>query len=130
MVVVNKDVAVLTLKGLVVGLGARRGVAAEEILDAVDAALSAAGRRSEEIGLLATAELKKGEKGIAEAAEVLGKKVVYLTEEVLNAQGPSTPSRASGLGLAGVAEPAVLALAERLILPKRAYGRVTVALGE
>lgn len=130
IVVVDKDVAVLTLRGLVVGLGARRGVRAEEILEAVDAALAVAGRRREEIGVLATAELKKDEKGIAEAAETLGKKVVYLSEEVLNAQEPSTPSRASGLGLTGVAEPAVLALAERLVLPKRAYGRVTVALGE
>ena len=32
--------------------------------------------------------------------------------------------------LAGVAEPAVLALANRLIFPKKAYGRVTVAIGE
>jgi cobalt-precorrin 5A hydrolase len=130
IVVVDRDVAVLTLGGLVVGLGARRGVEAREVLDAVDAALQAAGRSREDIGVLATAMLKKDEKGIAEAAEVLGKKVVYLSEEVLNAQKPSTPSRASRLGLAGVAEPAVLALAERLVLPKRAYGRVTVALGE
>jgi cobalt-precorrin 5A hydrolase len=130
IVVVDGDVAVLTLKGLVVGLGARRGVEAREVLDAVDAALQTAGRRREDIGVLATAGLKKDEKGIAEAAEVLGKKVVYLSEEVLNAQEPSTPSRATRLGLAGVAEPAVLALAERLVLAKRAYGRVTVALGE
>jgi cobalt-precorrin 5A hydrolase len=130
IVVADRDVAVLTLKGLVVGLGARKGVTAEEILEALDAALQAAGRRREEIGVLATAELKRAEKGIAEAAEMLGKKVIYLSEEVLNAQEPSTPSRASALGLAGVAEPAVLALAERLVLPKRAYGRVTIALGE
>lgn len=130
IVVADRDVAVLTLKGLVVGLGARRGVSAEEILEALDAALAAAGRRREEIGVLATARLKRDEKGIAEAAELLGKKVIYLSEEVLNAQEPSTPSRASGLGLAGVAEPAVLALGEKLVLPKRAYGRVTVALGE
>jgi cobalt-precorrin 5A hydrolase len=130
ILVADRDVAVLTFTGLVVGLGTRKGVAAEEILDAVDAALQASGRRREEIGVLATATLKRNEKGIAEAAEILGKKVVYLSEEVLNAQEPSTPSRASGLGLAGVAEPAVLALAERLVLPKRAYGRVTVALGE
>jgi cobalt-precorrin 5A hydrolase len=130
IIVADRDVALLTLKGLVVGLGARKGVSAEEILDAVDAALQEACRGREEIGILATARLKRDEKGIAEAAEVLGRKVVYLSEEVLNAQEPSTPSRASSLGLAGVAEPAVLALAERLVLPKRAYGRVTVALGE
>jgi cobalt-precorrin 5A hydrolase len=130
IVVADSDVALLTLKGLVVGLGARKGVTSEEVLDALDAALRAAGRGREEIGVLATARLKKDERGITEAAEILGKNVVYLPEEVLNAQEPSTPSRASGLGLAGVAEPAVLALAERLVLAKRAYGRVTVALGE
>jgi len=130
IVVADRDVAVLTLRGLVVGLGARRGVTAGEVLDTIDAALQEAGRSRMEIGVLATASIKKDERGIAEAAEVLGKEVVYLSEEVLNAQEPSTPSRASRLGLAGVAEPAVLALAERLILPKRAYGRVTVALGE
>ena len=82
------------------------------------------------MGVLATAWLKSDEKGITNASKVLGKEVLYLSEETLNSQTPTTPSRASDLGLTGVAEPAVLALATRLILPKKAYGRVTVALGE
>jgi len=130
IVIVDEDVAVLKEMGLVVGLGARKGVEADEILEAIDAALALIGRKREHIGVLATAWLKKDEKGITEATKILGKKIFYLSKEVLNAQAPTTTSRAIDLGLAGVAEPAVLALATNLILPKRAYGRVTIAVGE
>jgi len=130
VVVVDDDVAVLKSKGLIVGLGARRGIGSEEVLDAIDSALEMFGRRREEIGIIATAWLKKDEKGISDAAKALGRDVVYLSESVLNSQVPTTPSRANDLGLSGVAESAVLALAKRLIMPKKAYGRVTVALGE
>ncbi len=130
IVVVDNDVAVLRRRGLVVGLGTRRGVEAEEVMEAIRSALKETGRGTEEIGVLATAWLKRDEQGITEAARALRREVLYLSEEVLNAQEPTTKSRASDLGLAGVAEPAVLALAERLIMPKKAYGRVTVAIGE
>ncbi len=130
IVIVDDDVAVLKHNGLIVGLGARRGIESGEVLDAVDSALKASGRRREEIGVIATAWLKRDEKGLSDAASALGKDVVYLTEDVLNAQSPTTPSRANDLGLSGVAESAVLALSKRLIMPKKVYGRVTVALGE
>ena len=131
VVLVDEGVAVLRSRGgIVVGLGARRGVEALEVLEAVRSALEAAGRSFGEIRAIATAEIKRDEPGISEAAERLGRPVVYLDEEVLNAQSPTTESRARDLGLVGVAEPAALALSERLIMPKRAYGRVTVALGE
>jgi cobalt-precorrin 5A hydrolase len=130
IVLVDEDVAVLKRGGIVVGVGARKGVSCREVLEAVDAALAAAGRKREEIGLFATAWLKRDEVGMIQAAKALGKEMLCLSEEVLNAQVPSTASRASDLGLAGVAEPAVLALATKLVLPKRAYGRVTVAIGE
>ncbi len=130
VVLVDSDVAVLKGRGLVVGLGARRGVSAWEVLEALDLALEEAGRSRDDVGVLATAWLKSDEKGITDASKVLGKEVLYLSEETLNSQTPTTPSRASDLGLTGVAEPAVLALATRLIFPKKAYGRVTVALGE
>lgn len=113
-----------------VGLGAaRRGVSASEVLAAVDGALKEAGRGREEIGILASASLKSNEPGLIEAARILGKEILFLPERTLNSQSPTTSSRAAELGLVGVAEPA-LALSSRLILPKRAYGRVTVAIGE
>jgi len=132
IVLVDEDVAVAVLKreGIVVGVGARKGVSCAEVLEAVDSALAETGKRREEIGIFATAWLKRDETGMIQAAKTLGTEMLCLSEDVLNAQTPSTPSRASDLGLAGVAEPAVLALAAKLILPKRAYGRVTVAIGE
>ncbi len=130
IVVIDKGVAVLKGRGLVVGVGARKGVRSIEVLEAIDAALAEAGRRRDEIAVLATARLKRDDKGLIEAAQSLGRELLYLSDEVLNAQAPTTPSRANDLGLSGVAEPAVLALATKLIMPKRAYGRVTVAIGE
>ncbi len=56
--------------------------------------------------------------------------MVYLSREVLNSAERCHALQSPDLGLIGVAEPAVLALATRLILPKKAYGRVTVAIGE
>lgn len=130
IVLVDSDVAVLKLRGLVVGIGARKGVSAEEVLEAVDQALKEAGKNLEDIGILASAELKRGEVGMQRAAEILRKEIVFLPAQVLNSQSAKTPSRASDIGLLGVAEPAVLALASRLTSPKKAYGRVTVAIGE
>jgi cobalt-precorrin 5A hydrolase len=130
IVIVDEDVAVLKTKGLVVGIGARKGVSASEVLQAVDEALIEVGRRREEIAILATAWLKSEEEGMLQAAKILGKEMVCLTQEALNSQAPGTPSRARDLGLNGVAEPAVLALATNLIFPKKAYGRVTIAIGE
>ena len=130
IVLIDEDVAVLKGTGLVVGIGTRKGVDATEVLEAIDKALAKAAKRREDIGVLATSRLKMEEKGIKEAARSLEREVIYLSDEVLNSQQPTTASRAVDLGLAGVAEPAVLALSSRLILPKKAFGRVTVALGE
>jgi cobalt-precorrin 5A hydrolase len=130
IILVDNDVAVLKSRGLVLGLGARKGVSAQEVLMAIDSALEIVGRKRKDIGAIATAWLKKEERGISEAAAILGKEVVYLTADILNIQIPTTQSRAADLGIAGVAEPAVLAIATKLIMPKRVFGRVTVALGE
>jgi cobalt-precorrin 5A hydrolase len=130
IVIVDSDVAVLKGKGIVVGLGARKGVSAKEVLAAINSALEFAGRKREDIRVLATASLKRDEEGLKEAAKLLGKELICLSPEVLNSQNTTTPSRASDLGLLGVAEPAAMALSEKLIMPKKAYGRVTVALGE
>jgi cobalt-precorrin 5A hydrolase len=56
--------------------------------------------------------------------------LVFLDDGTLNAQEAISPSRAGNLGLKGVAEPAALALSRHreLVLPKRIYGGVTVAI--
>lgn len=130
IVLVDEDVAVLKTRGLVVGIGARKGVSASEVLQAIDEALKEVGRSREEIAFLATAYLKRDEEGMLQAACILEKEMICLSKEALNSQKPGTSSRANDLGLTGVAEPAVLALATKLTFPKKAYGRVTVAIGE
>jgi len=131
VVLVDDNVSVLKSKGgIVVGLGARRGVTSQEVIGALNTALESVGKTAQDIRVMATAWIKRDENGIIEAGEILGKDVIYLEEEVLNSQVVTTPSRAEDLGLVGVAEPAVLALSKNLIMPKKAYGRVTVALGE
>ena len=130
ILLVDEDVAVLKSRGLVLGIGARKGVSSGEVLQAIDLALEESGRKREEIAFLASAWLKREEEGLLEAARALDREIIFLSREDLNSQEPATPSRAEDLGLAGVAEPAVLALAKRLIFPKKAYGRVTIAIGE
>jgi len=131
VVMVDDDVAVLKSRGgVVVGLGTRRGVTSREVIDAITTALRSVGKTSGEIRVMATAWIKHDERGIEEAAENLDREVIYLDEHVLNSQTTTTPSRASDLGLIGVAEPAAMALSTRLLMPKKVYGRVTVALGE
>ena len=58
-------------KDLIVGVGCRRGIAAETIVAAVEAALAAAGCPLDRVRLLATAELKADEPGLHEAARRL-----------------------------------------------------------
>lgn len=55
-----------------------------------------------------------------------------LDDATINAQIPESASRASMLGLLGVAEPCALALSEkgRLVMKKTVFGRVTIAIGE
>lgn len=131
VVLVDDDVAVLkSAGGVVVGLGARRGISADEVIEAIAGALHDAGREIEDVRVIATAWLKKDDPGIGEAAKRLGKSVIYLPKDVLNAQTPPSPSRARDLGLSGVAESAVIAISKRLIMRKKVFGRVTVALGE
>ena len=61
---------------------------------------------------------------------VLGAPLVYLDDEMLNSVEGCGQSRAGLIGLAGVAEPAALALARRKewSMRKTVFGRVTVAV--
>jgi len=56
--------------------------------------------------------------------------LIFLDDDTINAQTGLGPSRASRIGLHGVAEPCALAIAKRkeLVMGKKVYGRVTVAI--
>jgi cobalt-precorrin 5A hydrolase len=141
IVVVGDDVSVLKRNdkrndikslrnGLVVGIGANRGVARSEVIEAINAGLSELNAVIDDVKCFASAMIKENEEGIIEAAQAFGKEMKFVPHEVINSITPPTPSKANGLGLTGVCEPAALALSDEkeLILKKRIYGNVTIAI--
>jgi len=132
VVVAGPAVSVLARGGgYVVGVGCRRGTPANAVGSAIRSALEEAGIAGGDVLVYATTEKKRDEAGLVQAVEDLGGVLVFLPDAVLNREAPPSPSRAGLIGLSGVAEPAVLALAQRreLVLKKRVYGDVTVAIG-
>lgn len=131
IVVAGPGVSLLVRKGeYVVGVGCRKGVSTAGVTEAVRQALREAGVAEGEVLVYATTEKKRGESGLLDAVADLGGNLVFLDDETLNAEAAPSPSRASLIGLAGVAEPAALAASKRkeLVLAKQTYGSVTVAI--
>ena len=116
--------------GVAVGIGARRGVASQEVSDAIMAGLREAGIDIGDVRIFASSRLKEDEPGILNAAESLGREIVFLDDETINTHTPPSYSEASRFGIVGVAEPCALALSEKkdLILKKKKYGNVTIAI--
>jgi len=119
-------------RGLIVGIGSRKGVSKEEVVRATEEALSEIGAGMEDIQILATASLKINEEGIREAARALGKTLAFVPRNIINRIEAPSDSRATSLGLDGVCEPCAIALArhKKLVLEKKAYGRVTIAIAK
>lgn len=117
---------------MILGIGTRKGVTAEEVTLAVSAALDEAHIPLSSIRLFASSRLKEHEAGLLQAVEALGKEIVFLDDETLNRCDPVSSSQASRFGLKGVSEPAALALSnhKKLLFPKKVYGRVTIAIAE
>ena len=131
IVVAGPGVSILVRKGdYVVGIGCRKGAPAAAVAGALRQALEQAGIAPEDVLVYATTAKKRGEAGLRDAVAELGGNLVYLDDDTLNAERAPSPSRASLIGLAGVAEPAALAISKRkeLVLAKQTYGCVTVAI--
>ncbi len=130
ILVVDDDVTVLKKTGLIAGIGANRGVSKSEVMDAVSCALSEIDAGIDDVKCFASAVIKENEKGIIDAAISFGKEVKFVPHELINSINAPTDSKAKALGLRGVCEPAALALSneKKLILKKRIYGNVTIAI--
>ena len=118
---------------IAIGVGCRKGVAAEVIVRQIVAATADLSPAS---GLYTIAD-KHGEAGLMAAAERLGLPLTFLPREALAsvAQLTITPSPATDkrFGLPSVAEAAALtafAGRARLIVPRQAGEGVTVAVAE
>lgn len=131
LVIAGPDVSILIKKGTYsIGIGCRKGVAAGEVARAIDTALVESGIRAKDVLVYATTAKKMHENGLLEAVAARSGNLIFLDDDTINAQVGLSPSRASRIGLLGVAEPCALAASKRkeLVAKKKVYGRVTIAV--
>ncbi len=130
IVMVDDDVTVLKRYGLVVGIGANRGVSKNEAMEAVMKGLDEINASIDDVKYLSSAMIKENEKGIIDAASSLGKELKFVSHDLINSIKIPSNSKAKAIGLNGVCEPAALALSKekKLLLKKRIYGNVTIAI--
>ncbi len=129
-VVPDERTVVLRPPSLVVGVGAARGVAAEEVTTLVDAALAEASLSPASVRCVATADVKADEAGLLEAAHRRGWPVVTRpTSELaqVDVPNPSDVVRAE-VGTPSVAEASAAYGGGELVVPKRKSAMATVAV--
>lgn len=131
------DSLVLHPPVLAVGVGAERGVPAEEGADAVRRVLTENGLAAASVAAIGSIDIKADEPAVLAAADHLGLEPRFMTAQALEAEAPrlANPSDIvfKETGCHGVAEGAALALAgpqSDLIVPKVRLGRVTVAIAK
>jgi len=131
IVLAGPDVSLLVRTGeYSVGIGCRKGTGEEEIRKAVLTALNENGIAPADVFIFATTVKKMQEPGLVAAVGALSGNLIFLDDDTINAQKGTGPSRASKIGLLGVAGPCALATSKRkeFIMEKKVYGRVTVAI--
>ncbi|MFA4876894.1 MAG: cobalt-precorrin 5A hydrolase [Methanoregula sp.] len=131
IVIAGPDVSVLLASGeYTVGVGCRKGITAEEVTVAIRTALAESGITPKEVLVYATTAKKLHEAGLSDGIGALSGNLIFLDDDTINAQTGTSPSKAGKIGLLGVAEPAALAVAKQkeLVMKKKIYGRVTVAI--
>ena len=122
--------AVLRPPSLVLGIGASRGVSADELSGLVDRALSGAGLSAASVALVATVEAKAGEAGIVGLCARRGWPLVTHPASVLAATPVPNPSGhpLAAVGTASVAEAAAAQHGDLVVeKTKSAMGTVAVA---
>ncbi|MET7367053.1 Rv2231c family pyridoxal phosphate-dependent protein CobC [Streptomyces sp. NPDC005566] len=120
----------MTRTELVVGVGARPGVTADEVLQLILEALGAAGSAASDVVEVATLDTRADEPGITGAAARLGVPVRSFPAAVLAAVRVPNPSGAprDAVGTPSVAEAAALVGADELLVPKRKSASATCAV--
>jgi cobalt-precorrin 5A hydrolase len=129
-IVTTSSEAALTL---VAGVGCRKGVSADTVEEAVQNALDSIDGGAADLRLLASADIKKDEEGLLEAARKLDVPARFISSKrIRECRRDFRRSEVAErrVGLPAVAEPAALLAGTRttLCLQKTIYGPVTVAL--
>ncbi len=134
----DKIVVVYRPRSLVVGMGCRRGVPVEELESLLAETFQENGLSLDCLAGIATAELKRGDRGLEQLAERHGVALDYHGAVELNEVFVTNPEaitskseRAHGLvGVWGVAEPAAFltAGARELLVTRQKTDRATIAI--
>jgi cobalt-precorrin 5A hydrolase len=123
------------LKTITAGIGCRKGVCTEIIIEAIKNACNEASVNVETIRSIATAQIKSKEQGIINACKSLNIPLRVIPDWQMHRHGTEITQSEfveSITGLPGVAEPAALVSGRNttLLLKKYAYQGVTVALAK
>ncbi|WP_295609834.1 cobalt-precorrin 5A hydrolase [uncultured Methanobrevibacter sp.] len=126
---------ILKEKKMVVGIGCRRGKECEKIYEGLMKSLNDINIDKSRINRLASAEIKKDEKGILELSEKLDIPVSFIEIEKLKLFESNDVQKSdfvkSKFGIYGVCEPSALIMAgfdSKLIYKKTSYDGVTIAI--
>ena len=130
LVEADERTCVLRPPSLVLGLGASRGVGADEVLALVDRALADAGLSAASVAAVGTADAKADEAGLVEACARRGWALTTFPAERLAEVDVPNPSEEPRkvLGTPSVAEAAALLLGDELVVEKTRSAMATVAV--
>lgn len=120
---------------IVAGVGCRKGVAAADVLAAIDAALAERGLSRTSLDALATVPLKRDERALRDASDALGLALLVPSESDIDAVAARTMTRSASsqaaAGIPSASEAAALAAAGRdgrLLGTRHVLGAVTCAI--
>jgi len=121
------------LKSLIVGIGCRRGICSDAIVEAIREALSRVGAGADEVRYVASADVKADEEGLREASHILKIPLRLISSgEIRETRRVFHHSKfvKRKVNLPAVAEPAALLAGKRtkLIMRRMIWKGVTVAI--
>lgn len=120
-------------KNIIIGIGARRGIRKEDVIEGIKYAAAKIGCPLDKARYIATIDLKKDEPGIRGASSELGIPLRIITRDTIkNFKGAYQRSSfvKNKIGVEGVSEPCALLAGRRarLILPKIRLRGLTLAI--
>jgi len=120
-------------KDIIVGVGCKKGVAADSVKTSIINALSQINLKPDDVRMLSTIDIKAKEQGLLQASESLGipLNIVSLRESATCIKEYSKSGFVNEkIGVGGVCEPAALISGRKtqLILTKQKYEGVTIAI--
>ncbi len=131
----RKGILFLIPRRLIAGIGCRRNIRKEQVLEAVQTACCRIGRAPEDISVFASTVVKSREQGLLEAVSSVGKDIRFYENDTLQAVIERYGLQESGfvketIGVGNVCEAAALAVVSggKFALTKTKFGPVTVSL--